>query len=143
MKDPVSVAKAKNVLEKALSQDESYLPAVYFLAEIYEQEMNLEAAIELLERQVEIQPTCKLHQMLGDLWARVHNEEKALDHYAVALKLVKITCFSLRFFIDKNYFTCIEKILLKTHAFIDFLCKRQFFYKKHILDLNKKFLFWL
>ncbi|CAK9830696.1 Anaphase-promoting complex subunit 7 [Anthophora retusa] len=57
------------------------------VAEIYEQEMNLEAAIALLERQVEIQPTCKLHQMLGDLWARVHNEEKALDHYAIALNL--------------------------------------------------------
>lgn len=87
MKDPVSVGKAKNLLEKALSQDEVYLPAVYLLAEIYEQEMNLEAAIELLERQVEIQSTCKLHEMLGDLWARVHNEEKALDHYAIALNL--------------------------------------------------------
>ncbi|XP_066583882.1 anaphase-promoting complex subunit 7 [Prorops nasuta] len=87
MKDPVSVGKAKNLLEEALSQDEVYLPAVYLLAEIYEQEMNLEAAIELLERQVEIQPTCKLHQMLGDLWSRVNNVEKALDHYAVALNL--------------------------------------------------------
>ncbi|XP_033340172.1 anaphase-promoting complex subunit 7 [Megalopta genalis] len=87
MKDPVSVGKAKNLLEKALLQDEVYLPAVYLLAEIYEQEMNLEAAIALLERQVEIQSTCKLHQMLGDLWARVHNEEKALDHYAIALNL--------------------------------------------------------
>ncbi|XP_003392861.1 anaphase-promoting complex subunit 7 [Bombus terrestris] len=87
MKDPVSVGKAKNLLEKALLQDEVYLPAVYLLAEIYEQEMNLEAAIALLERQVEIQTACKLHQMLGDLWARVHNEEKALDHYAIALNL--------------------------------------------------------
>ncbi|XP_046739010.1 anaphase-promoting complex subunit 7 isoform X1 [Diprion similis] len=87
MKDPVSVGKAKNLLEKALSQEESYLPAVYLLAEIYEQEMNLEAAIELLERQVEILPTSKFHQMLGDLWARIHNQEKALDHYAIALNL--------------------------------------------------------
>ncbi|XP_015592871.1 anaphase-promoting complex subunit 7 [Cephus cinctus] len=87
MKDPVSVGKAKNLLEKALTQDETYLPAVYFLSEIYEQEMNLEAAIALLERQAEIQPTSKLHQMLGDLWARVHNEDKALDHYANSLKL--------------------------------------------------------
>lgn len=86
MKDPVSVGKAKNLLDKALAQDDSYLPAVYFLAEIYEQEMNLEAAIELLERQVDIQPTWKLHQMLGDLWARVHDEEKALNHYTIALK---------------------------------------------------------
>ncbi|CAG5075583.1 Similar to ANAPC7: Anaphase-promoting complex subunit 7 (Homo sapiens) [Cotesia congregata] len=87
MKDPVSVGKAKNLLDKALAQDESYLPAVYYLAEIYEQEMNLESAIDLLEKQVEIQPNCKLHQMLGDLCARVHNEEKALDHYAIALSL--------------------------------------------------------
>ncbi|KAF3427113.1 hypothetical protein E2986_09095 [Frieseomelitta varia] len=87
MKDPVSVGKAKNLLEKALYQDEAYLPAVYLLAEIYEQEMNLEAAIALLEKQVEIQTACKLHQMLGDLWARVHNEEKALDHYAIAINL--------------------------------------------------------
>lgn len=49
--------------------------------------MTLELAIALLEKQVELRPTCKLHQMLGDLLARVHEEEKALDHYAIALKL--------------------------------------------------------
>ncbi|XP_011497425.1 PREDICTED: anaphase-promoting complex subunit 7 [Ceratosolen solmsi marchali] len=87
MKDPVTVGKAKNLLEKALSQEETYLPAVYYLAEIYEQEMNLEAAIDLLEKQADAQPTCKLHQMLGDLWARIHNAEKALDHYAIALNI--------------------------------------------------------
>ena len=86
MKDPLTVGKAKSFLEKALSQDETYLPAIYYLAEIYEQEMNLEAAIELLGKQTDSQPTCKLHQMLGDLWGRVHNAEKALDHYAIALK---------------------------------------------------------
>jgi len=37
MKDPVTVCKAKSILEKALAQDEMYLPAVYLLAEIYEQ----------------------------------------------------------------------------------------------------------
>jgi hypothetical protein len=37
MKDPVTVCKAKSILEKALEQDEMYLPAVYLLAEIYEQ----------------------------------------------------------------------------------------------------------
>lgn len=87
MKDPVTVCKAKSILEKALAQDEMYLPAVYLLAEIYEQEMALESAITLLEKQVELQPTCKLHQMLGDLLARVHEEEKALDHYSIALNL--------------------------------------------------------
>ena len=37
MKDPVTVCKAKSILEKAVAQDEMYLPAVYLLAEIYEQ----------------------------------------------------------------------------------------------------------
>jgi anaphase-promoting complex subunit 7 len=87
MKDPVTVCKAKSILEKALAQDEMYLPAVYLLAEIYEQEMALESAITLLEKQAELQPTCKLHQMLGDLLARVHEEEKALEHYSIALNL--------------------------------------------------------
>ena len=86
MKDPVTMTKAKNLLEKALSQEESYLQAVYYLAEIYDQEVNPEAAIELLEKQAETNPTCKIHQMLGDLWSRQQNAEKALDHYAIALK---------------------------------------------------------
>lgn len=42
MKDPVTVCKAKSVLEKALSQDENYLPAVYLLAELYEQVNNFD-----------------------------------------------------------------------------------------------------
>jgi len=92
MKDPVSVSKAKNLLEKALSQDDNYLPAVHLLAEIFEQEMNLEAAIKLLEKQVDVHSTCKLHQTLGDLWARMHNEEKALEHYAMALKYIFHFC---------------------------------------------------
>lgn len=50
--------------------------------------MALELAITLLEKQAELQPTCKLHQMLGDLLARVHEEEKALEHYSIALKWV-------------------------------------------------------
>jgi len=50
--------------------------------------MALESAITLLEKQAELQPTCKLHQMLGDLLARVHEEEKALEHYSIALKWV-------------------------------------------------------
>lgn len=37
MKDPVSVPKAKTLLEKALQLDQLFLPAVYLLAELYEQ----------------------------------------------------------------------------------------------------------
>ena len=31
--------------------------------------------------------TCKLHLMLADLLSKTHDEEKAMDHYAIALNL--------------------------------------------------------
>jgi len=67
-------------------QGHLYNPDFFFMSPHNFQEMALESAITLLEKQVELQPTCKLHQMLGDLLARVHEEEKALDHYSIALK---------------------------------------------------------
>jgi len=36
-KDPLTVTKAKAYLEKALSQDSSYLPAILMLVDILEQ----------------------------------------------------------------------------------------------------------
>ncbi|XP_075218659.1 uncharacterized protein LOC142323202 [Lycorma delicatula] len=50
-------------------------------------EMNLEGAVALLEKQVSITPTCRLHQMLGDLLGRLNEEAKAFDHYHTALGL--------------------------------------------------------
>lgn len=86
MKDVVTLAKAKNLLEKALVHEETYLPAVYYLAEIYEQEGDLEGAINFLEKHAETHSTCRIHRMLGELYRRTQNHEKALDHYAIALK---------------------------------------------------------
>lgn len=86
-KDPLSIEKAKSLLEKALKQDPTYLNAVYQLAEIYEHEKSYEKGTELLRKQVTIQNTCRLHQMLGDFLARMNEHEKALDHYSTALNL--------------------------------------------------------
>lgn len=36
MKDPANNSKAKSLLEKALNQNDTYLPAVYLLAQVYE-----------------------------------------------------------------------------------------------------------
>ncbi len=83
----MSLAKAKNLLEKALAADQYYLPAVYLLAEILEQEVDHEKAIELLKKQIAHQPTGKLHQMMADLLAKTHEEEKAMEHYSIALNL--------------------------------------------------------
>ncbi len=43
-KDPLqlSASKAKSLLEKALAANPHYLPAVYLLAEILEQELNFD-----------------------------------------------------------------------------------------------------
>uniref|UniRef100_A0A1B6MFT6 Anaphase-promoting complex subunit 7 n=1 Tax=Graphocephala atropunctata TaxID=36148 RepID=A0A1B6MFT6_9HEMI len=87
MKDPVTVCKAKTLLEKALQQDDCHLPAVYLLVEILEQEDSLEAVVALLEKQVTINPTSKLHQMLGDIYARISDEQKAFENYHISLNL--------------------------------------------------------
>ena len=83
LKDPLqlSVSRAKTLLEKALNADPYYLPAVYTLVAVLDQEMQFEAALDLLNGQLKRKPTCKLHQMLGDLYAKMKNDEKALDHY--------------------------------------------------------------
>ncbi|KAM7311902.1 anaphase-promoting complex subunit 7 isoform X2 [Ixodes scapularis] len=87
MKNPVTVEKAKLCLEKALKLDSNHLPAVYLLAEIYDQERAYLKGIELLQKHLEVQSTCRLHQMLGDFFARTSEHEKALHHFGIALNL--------------------------------------------------------
>ena len=79
--------RAKSFLEKALSNDPYYLPAVYMLVEVLDQENNLDQAIELCRKQVKKHSTCKLHQILGDLLLKSRDEEKAMEHYTIALNL--------------------------------------------------------
>lgn len=93
MKESVTICKAKTFLEKAVEmQDISgpvYLPAVYMLVEIYDLEMAPEMAYHLLMKYVESCPTSRLHQLLGDVLARMGKEDKAFDHYNIALKYVR------------------------------------------------------
>lgn len=88
-KDPLNMssAKAKTLLEKALTSDPGYLPAIYLLAEIYDQEKETEKAKDLLNKALRSQSTGKLHQMLGDLLAKCNEDEKAMHHYNAALNL--------------------------------------------------------
>ncbi|KAG7167642.1 Anaphase-promoting complex subunit 7-like [Homarus americanus] len=48
-------------------------------------DMRYEAAIELLRKQVAVQSTSRLHQMLADFFSHVHDEEKAAHHFGIAL----------------------------------------------------------
>ncbi|KAL4089145.1 hypothetical protein QTP88_024213 [Uroleucon formosanum] len=87
MKDPMTVAKAKILLERALNVDDYYLPAIYMIAQIYEQEGNFSPAVAVLHKQALDQPTCRLYQMLGDLSVKQNQLEKAFDFYYSALNL--------------------------------------------------------
>ena len=87
MKEPLSVARAKNLLEKASTGPGGYLPAVYMLADLLDREGNAERAVEILRIQLQHHSTCQLHQMLADLLAKNNEEEKAMEHYSIALSL--------------------------------------------------------
>ena len=48
--------------------------------------MKYDSAIELLLKQVSVQSTYKLHQMLADFHSHIQEEEKAAHHFSIALK---------------------------------------------------------
>lgn len=89
MKETVTVCKAKTYLHRAIQPSENqpvFLPAVYLLCEIYDIEMAPEAAYQLLTKHIEQNPTSRLHQLLGDVLVRLNKEDKAFEHYNIALK---------------------------------------------------------
>lgn len=86
LKDVMSKNKAKPLLIRALELNENYLPAVFMLAEIYQEESETGEAIKLLKKQVAVQPNCKLHSMLGDFLSYEKEMNGALEHYTHALK---------------------------------------------------------
>jgi len=87
LKEPLSCARAKSLLEKAAGT--GHLPAVYLLVELLDREGATQRAVELLTVQLVHSSTATLHQKLGDLLARVGQgqEEKAVEHYSRALAL--------------------------------------------------------
>lgn len=89
MKEEVTIGKARTLLQRAIHTTDNqpvYLPAVFQLVELYEIEMSPEAAYRLLMKYVESSPTSRLHQLLGDILLRMNKEDKAFDHYNIALK---------------------------------------------------------
>ncbi|EEC19306.1 hypothetical protein IscW_ISCW023308 [Ixodes scapularis] len=67
MKNPVTVEKAKLCLEKALKLDSNHLPAVYLLAEIYDQERAYLKGIELYVLQTPPLSRCWLFRVVRPL----------------------------------------------------------------------------
>jgi len=85
--DPQTLEKSKALLQKALSCDNTYLPAVYLLSEILMREEDFEGGVELLTKQLLLQRTARLHQLLGDFLKELSNSKEALEHYSKALRL--------------------------------------------------------
>jgi len=87
LKEPLSCARAKSLLEKAAGT--GHLPAVYLLVELLDREGATQRAVELLTSQLVHTSTATLHQKLGDMLARMGQgqEEKAVEHYSRALAL--------------------------------------------------------
>ncbi|KAI9565221.1 hypothetical protein GHT06_009003 [Daphnia sinensis] len=87
LKDPVTTAKGKVFLERALNMDPRYAPAVFLLIDSYEQAGQRSKAIELLNKQINQQPSNRLHHILGDLLVKNGEMDKALEQYNSALML--------------------------------------------------------
>ena len=79
--------KAKSYLERALRVDPMHTGAVYPLAEIHASLGEFEKGAELLRKQLVVQSTGKLHQVLGDFLSQLKEYQEALDQYSIALSL--------------------------------------------------------
>lgn len=86
LKDIMAKNKAKPLLIRALELNEYYLPAVFLLCELYQEDNEAAEAIKLLKKQVAVQPNCRLHSMLGDFLSYEKDQTGALEHYTHALK---------------------------------------------------------
>ncbi|XP_026467959.1 anaphase-promoting complex subunit 7 isoform X2 [Ctenocephalides felis] len=90
MKDANNLGKAKTILEKVLKINETHTPAVLLMVDILEQQHRNYSVVQLLHRQLAIQPSAKLYQVLGDFLARpgiTHDLDGALTAYTKALTL--------------------------------------------------------
>lgn len=87
LKEPLSCARAKSLLEKAAVT--GHLPAVYKLVELLDREGATQRAIDLLQQQLQHSSTAILHQKLADMLLRAAcgAEDKAVEHYSRALAL--------------------------------------------------------
>jgi len=86
-KDTATIEKAKSCLEKAIKLDPTYLDAVYTLVGILRTQQQYDAAISLLEEQINLNPTSRLHQLLAEFLRRKKDHQAAFDHFAIALRL--------------------------------------------------------
>lgn len=88
LKDPNGNSNAiKKLLEKAISCPHgSSTNTVIILALFLLQHSQYEYAEQLLLKQIDLQPSSRLHQLLGDCYAGMTKEEAAFECYTTALR---------------------------------------------------------
>ncbi|KAF5291187.1 hypothetical protein FQA39_LY14429 [Lamprigera yunnana] len=87
LKDPMNASRARNMLERAITNDSNCTQAVCMLAEQLEHEQSYDEAIVLLKKHSEVNSSSKVHQMLADYYRRLLKDDEAFEHYNIALRL--------------------------------------------------------
>lgn len=89
LKDPMTSGKTvRKILENAMNQDKTFsTQAVCMLGEFLQQEQQYEQAVVLLTKYLTINPSSRLHQLLGDCYINLQKDEDAYQHYTTALRL--------------------------------------------------------
>ncbi|XP_074596959.1 anaphase-promoting complex subunit 7 [Brevipalpus obovatus] len=78
---------ALSSLEKAISMDPGFLPAVYMLVNLLSEDKNWNRAIEILKSAIEVESCDKLHRMLANCYKEKGEHDKSLHHQNIASKL--------------------------------------------------------
>uniref|UniRef100_A0A0B7A0N2 Anaphase-promoting complex subunit 7 n=1 Tax=Arion vulgaris TaxID=1028688 RepID=A0A0B7A0N2_9EUPU len=86
-KDPSSVARAKQYLNRAMTFDVNLLEPVYLMVDLLIQEQDFAKGAELLRKMQESHSTARLHQQLADCLASMNQHQEALDQYHISLSL--------------------------------------------------------
>lgn len=77
-------ARARAVLERALAAHEGYAPAARLLADLLAGDGKHQQAVQLLEQQLNVQSSWRLHAALAELLIKSGEEERAGRHRAAA-----------------------------------------------------------
>lgn len=83
--DTAMKAKAKPFLQKALDLNKNYLPAVLLLVDMLREEDDTAAALKLLKRMIDVQPSASLYTILGDISNSERDTAQALHYYTQAI----------------------------------------------------------
>jgi len=86
-KEAGTMRKAKSHLKKALDLDSRCLPAVFLSVDLLEEDGQFGPAVVLLKKLLDTCPPPSVHIKLAGLLIKMGKEDKAADHFNIALKL--------------------------------------------------------